>query len=104
MAAAWVVAMPLLVLVSSTLSLPVIGLRWTRLCQAVLPPVAAALAMGLVVTGFDQLLPAMSPATRLATTVPVGIVAYAGFALLFARDTVNHAIAMLRGRGKAATA
>jgi O-antigen/teichoic acid export membrane protein len=104
MAAAWVVSMPLLVLLSSSLSLPVLGLSWRRLGQAVLPPLAAALAMGAVVTGVDRLLPPLAPPVRLATLVPVGVIAYAGFVLLFARDIVNQALSVVRGRGKPAVA
>jgi O-antigen/teichoic acid export membrane protein len=104
MAAAWVVSMPLLVLLSSSLSLPVLGLSWTRLGQAVLPPLAAALAMGAVVTGVDRLLPPLAPPVRLAALVPVGVLAYAGFVMLFARDIVSQALAMVRGRAKPAAA
>ena len=104
MAAAWVISMPLLVLLSSSLSLPVLGLSWARLGQSVLPPLAAALAMGAVVTGVDRLLPPLAPPVRLAALVPVGVVAYAAFVLLFARDTVSQALAVVRGRGKPAAA
>ena len=101
MAAAWVVSMPLLVLVSSSLSLPVLGLSWGRLGRAVLPPLAAALAMGVVVVGVGSLLPPIAPPVRLMTLVPLGVVAYAGFVLLFARDIARQAFAMVRGRAKA---
>jgi O-antigen/teichoic acid export membrane protein len=104
MAAAWVVSMPLLVLLSSALSLPVLGLSWARLGRAVLPPLAAALAMGAVVAGIDRLLPPLAPPVRLMLLVPVGVVAYAGFVLLFAREVVSQALAMVRGRGKPAAA
>lgn len=104
MAAAWVVSMPLLVLVSSSLSLPVLGLSWGRLGRAVLPPLAAALAMGAVVVGVGSLLPPVAPPVRLMTLVPLGVVAYAGFVLLFARDIARQAFAMVRGRAKVATA
>jgi O-antigen/teichoic acid export membrane protein len=104
MAAAWVVSMPVLVLFSSALSLPVLGLSWARLGQAVLPPLAAALAMGAVVTGIDRLLPPLAPAVRLATLVPIGVIAYAGFVLLFARAIMSQALAMARGRAKPAAA
>jgi O-antigen/teichoic acid export membrane protein len=103
MAAAWVVSMPLLVLVSSSLSLPVLGLSWGRLARAVLPPLAAALAMGAVVVSVGSLLPPVAPPVRLMTLVPLGVVAYAGFVLLFARDVARQAFAMVRGRAKVAT-
>ncbi|MDB5738841.1 MAG: capsule biosynthesis protein CapK, partial [Sphingomonas bacterium] len=104
MAAAWVCAMPLLVLFSSRLSLPVIGLSGRRLGGALLPPLAAALAMGAIVAGVDRLLPAtIAPPQRLALLVPVGMIAYAGGVLLFARDLARQAIGTIRGR-RAATA
>ena len=104
MAAAWVVSMPILVLVSSSLSLPVLGLSWSRLARAVLPPLAAALAMGAVVVGVGSLLPPVAPPVRLMTLVPLGVVAYAGFVLVFARDVAKQAYTMVRGRAKAAAA
>lgn len=104
MAVAWVVSMPLLVLLSSALSLPVLGLSWVRLGMAVLPPLAAALAMGGVVTGIDHLLPPLAPPLRLAALVAAGVISYAGFVLLFARDITNQAIAVLRSRGGPAVA
>jgi O-antigen/teichoic acid export membrane protein len=104
MAGAWVVATPVLVLVSSRLALPVIGLSWRRLGGAIWPPLASALGMGLVVTGVDRLLPAMAPLGRLAILVPVGGVAYSGLILLIARPLVGQALAMVGGSRKPATA
>jgi O-antigen/teichoic acid export membrane protein len=99
MAAAWVAAMPLLVLISSTLSLPVIGLSWRRLAGAILPPFAAAAAMGALVALLDTMLPpVLAPALRLAILVPTGVIAYAGLVMLLARDLLRQAIAMVRGR------
>jgi hypothetical protein len=104
MAAAWVVATPLLVLVSSSLSLPVIGLSWRRLGGAIWPPLTAALGMGLAVGGVDRLLPAMAPLPRLAILVPAGVAAYAALVMLVARPLVVQALAMVRGRSRPATA
>ena len=101
---AWVAVMPLLVLLSSSLSLPVIGLSWTRLGEAVLPPLGAALGMGAIVYGVGRMLPAMVPALRLATLIPVGVIAYAGFVALLARPIALQTLAMLRGRGMQAAA
>jgi O-antigen/teichoic acid export membrane protein len=98
MAAAWVVAMPLLVLVSSALSMPVIGLSWRRLADAILPPFAAALAMGALVMAVDHALPPLSPPLRLALLVPAGVILYAGFVALVARDLAVRAFGMVRGR------
>lgn len=97
MAAAWAVAMPLLLLVSSTLSLPVIGLRPIALARAVLPPVLAAALMGVGVALVDHALPPLAPAARLAILVPAGVALYALLAWLLARALVRDAIAMARG-------
>ena len=105
MAAAWLAAMPLLLIVSSTLSLPAIGLAWRDLARAVLPPVVAATAMGLAVAAVDQLLPATLPAlTQLAVLVPAGMLLYAALTLAIARPLLIRAFAMIRGRAAAATA
>ena len=98
MAWAWVIVMPMLVLISSSLSLPVIGLRWSQLARAILPPLAAALAMGAIVYGVDRTLPLMAPLARLGSLIPVGIIAYAGFVALFARPIARQTLAMMRGR------
>jgi O-antigen/teichoic acid export membrane protein len=99
MAAAWVSAMPLLLLISSTLSLPVIGLSWRRLGATILPPLAAALVMGALVATLDRMLPILlPPPLRLAILVPTGVIAYAGLAMLLARDLIRQAIVMVRGR------
>ena len=98
MAWAWVAVMPLLVLLSSSLSLPVIGLSWAKLGQAILPPFGAALAMGAIVYGLDRILPPMAPVLRLVTLIPVGVIAYAGFVALLARPIALQTLAMVRGR------
>jgi O-antigen/teichoic acid export membrane protein len=98
MAGAWLAATPIMVVISSSLALPVIGLRWRQLGGALLPPVAASLAMGAVVLLVDTLLPPLPPPARLAVLVTIGVAAYAGFVLLFARDILSQAIGMIRGR------
>jgi O-antigen/teichoic acid export membrane protein len=104
MAWAWVTVMPMLVLLSSSLSLPVIGLRWGQLGRAVLPPLGAALAMGAIVYALDRMLPPIAPVLRLATLIPVGVIAYASFVALLARPIALQTLAMVRGRGKQAAA
>ena len=99
MAMAWVVSMPLLLAISSALALPVIGLSAATLARAILPPAAAAAAMGLVVLGVDRLLLAdATPLVRLVIDVPVGVLAYAPLVWLLARPQLRDAIAMVRGR------
>ncbi|HEY0269433.1 MAG TPA: lipopolysaccharide biosynthesis protein [Sphingomonas sp.] len=101
MAGAWVATMPVLLLISTALSLPVIGLSWRRLVMTLLPPLAAALGMGAIVALLDRMLPPLGPASRLAILVPTGVIAYASLVMLLARDLIGQAIAMVRGRGAA---
>jgi O-antigen/teichoic acid export membrane protein len=98
MAWAWVGVMPILVLVSTRLSLPVLGLGWRQLGGAVLPPLSAALAMGAIVAGADHILPSLPAVARLLILIGLGVLAYAALAMLLARDTVRRAHAMVRGR------
>ncbi len=99
MAGAWVATMPLLLLISTSLSLPVIGLSWRRMVSTILPSLGAAIAMAAIVTLLDRLLPDMlTPPLRLAILVPAGVIAYAGLAMLLARDLVRQAIGMVRGK------
>lgn len=99
MAAAWIAAMPPLLAFSATLSLPAIGLRAGALARAVLPPITAAAAMGMLVAAADRLLPPLAPAARLAALVPLGVVAYAALAMLLARPLVVDLLAMARRAG-----
>ena len=98
MAAAWVAAMPLLVLISSVLSLPVIGLGARDLGRAIAPPLAAAAAMGAGVAAVGAALPPLPPLVRLAILVPLGVALYVPLAWLLAREQLRVAIAMARGR------
>lgn len=98
LALAWVAAYPLYFLIASWRALPVIGAGAADLSRAVAPPVIAALAMGLVVMAVDRVLPAMSPASHLASLVAVGAATYAGWMLLFARRVVCELIAIMSKR------
>jgi O-antigen/teichoic acid export membrane protein len=98
MAWAWVGVMPILALVSSRLSLPVLGLGWAQLGRAILPPLTAAVTMGATVAGVERILPPLPPVARLLVLVAIGVLAYAGFVMLFARGTAMRAYAMVRGR------
>lgn len=99
MAKAWIFAFPLLTLITAAISLPALGLRPRDLLGALRAPVLATLGMAAVLLPFDMLLPPAMPLVRLALLVIVGILAYAGFAWLLARDAVRALIALLRGRG-----
>lgn len=85
----WVIAYPLYLGISLWRSLPVIGLSPAALWQAVLPPMIAATAMGLIVVTADNLLPPMPPPLRLAVLVAVGASAYVGWLVAFSRKVVH---------------
>ena len=95
---AWIVAYPVYLIIASARALPMIGARARDVADAVAPAALAALAMALAVTLVDRELPAMDAAARLALLVGTGGLAYAGWLMLFARDTVREVIATVRGR------
>lgn len=95
LAAAWIAAYPLYLLISCRRSLPVIGARFADLAGAVATPLLAASAMALVVTIVDHLTTA-PPLPHLALLVTIGGVTYAAWLMVFARDLVRETITMVR--------
>ncbi|MFL9840606.1 lipopolysaccharide biosynthesis protein [Sphingomonas sp. ST-64] len=93
---AWVAIWPLFLLLTAGRSLPVIGLSWRDLVAAVMPPVAAAVAMALIVALVDRALPPLGALAHLLTLVACGAAVYGAWLWLFARATVNDAIATIR--------
>lgn len=88
-AAAWLVAWPVLTAVSAAWSLSALGVRAEQLREALLPPVLAGTAMGLIVTVLDRALPPLPEAARLAVLVTVGGAVFGGWLLAFARDRLD---------------
>lgn len=88
-AASWLVAYPLLTIISAMWIMPLIGVRARDIKDALLPPVLAALAMALGVTALERALPAMSPLLRLSLEVATGGAIYMGWMLAFARDRLR---------------
>ncbi|MDZ3831486.1 MAG: lipopolysaccharide biosynthesis protein [Sphingopyxis sp.] len=100
---AWIIAYPLLLILAAARSLPVIGLKAEAFVRAVAPPIIAAAAMALVVLFVDRMLPALPPLGRLILLVGTGAPIYCLWLFLFARETANDLIRMIRGRrGEAA--
>lgn len=102
MAWAWLAGFPIHLIVTAVLALPVIGAGAGALARAVSPALVAAGAMATLVLLADRLLPAMAEQARLAILVPCGAAAYGAFLLLFARDVVEEALALVRRRPPAA--
>jgi O-antigen/teichoic acid export membrane protein len=104
LAQAWLAAFPLLLCVTMALSLPVIGVRLSRLARAIAPGLAASAAMAAAVALLDRMLPAMAPQPRLALLVTSGIALYAGLLMVFARPIVDDVVALVRRRRPAPVA
>jgi len=96
MAYAWLIGMPLLLVVSAALSLPAIGLSAATWARSASPGFFAAAGMVLVVLGLGALLPPLPPPARLAILVPAGTAAYGALLFLFGRTIVEEVLALLR--------
>lgn len=95
---AWLAAYPLLLALSATRSLPVIGIGAGAFARAIAPPVLASAGMALAVAAIDRALPALPQAARLALLVASGGLIYCLWLRLFARETIDDLIQLVRGR------
>ncbi|MCW0198992.1 lipopolysaccharide biosynthesis protein [Sphingopyxis sp.] len=95
---AWLIAYPLLLAFSAARSLPVIGIRPTAFIRSIMAPILAAAFMAVVTRLADHMLPALPQPVRLAILVATGGVTYCLWLLLFARETVNDLIRLVRGK------
>lgn len=101
MAYAWLLGFPLLTLVATILSLPVIGMPVRMLLAALMPSIVAGSAMAAVVTGADMLLPPLHPLAHLATLAAIGAISYGLTLLIAARPVITELAALARpGRGQ----
>lgn len=91
----WIVAYPIYLIASTWRSLPVIGASMQDLARAIAPSAIAAIAMAIIVTLVDGMLPPFAPLVRLALLVTVGAATYAGWLALFARHAVRELIAIV---------
>jgi O-antigen/teichoic acid export membrane protein len=98
-AAAWLVAYPLLTLFAAGITLPAIGVTKRELVRAILPPVLAAIAMAAGVWALDGVFADRTALVRLAIIGPVGGAIYLGLLWLFARERLLEPIGFLRNRG-----
>ncbi|MEV8367915.1 oligosaccharide flippase family protein, partial [Streptomyces niveus] len=88
LATAWLVAFPLLTVVTASLAMPVIGIGVATLAQAIAPALFCALGMSLVVLGVDGWLGGLATPLRLATLIVIGGLIYAGLIMTVTRSTV----------------
>lgn len=97
--AAWYMAYPLYLAISTWRTLPVIGVRLADLAEAIAPALAAAVAMAAAILLLDRLLPALPDLLHLAILVASGAALYLGTLAAFAPATLRDALAMVRKRG-----
>ena len=100
-AAAWLVGYPALTAITAAWSLPAIGVSRRELARAILPPVMAGLAMGVVVKLADLLAGGLPAMPRLALLSAIGGAVYLGWLTIFARPRLVEMFDMLRRRGRA---
>lgn len=98
LAAGWIAAYPVYLAISLQRSLPVIGARPGAVAAAILPPLAAATAMALIVLLTDRLLHDAHAIPRLVILVGVGAATYAAWLFAFARPLVREIVALARNR------
>ena len=98
MAWAWLIAFPLLTFAAAWLSLPVIGLGWSDLLNAIRPAVVAGTLMAAAVTGLDRLLPPLAPLPRLLLLGSSGATIYAAALAAFAPRVLREFANMVRAR------
>lgn len=96
--AAWFAAYPLYLAISTWRTLPVIGVRLRDLADGLASPVIAATGMAVIVSLLARLLPPMPALAELALLGAAGVAAYGGWLALFARDTLDEVVALVRNR------
>ncbi|MDT8761037.1 lipopolysaccharide biosynthesis protein [Sphingomonas psychrotolerans] len=96
--AAWFAAYPLYLAISTWRTLPVIGVRLRDLVDGLTPPVFAAVAMALIVSLVARVMPPMPAFAALTVLGCTGVLAYGGWLALFARETLDELVALIRNR------
>ncbi|TGX55214.1 lipopolysaccharide biosynthesis protein [Sphingomonas gei] len=96
--AAWFAAYPLYLAISTWRTLPVIGVRLRDLIDGLAAPVIAAAGMALIVSLLARLLPPLPALAQVALLGAAGVAVYGGWLALFARDTLDEVVALVRNR------
>ncbi|MBB5712264.1 oligosaccharide flippase family protein [Sphingomonas xinjiangensis] len=96
--AAWLLAYPVYLALSTWRTLPVIGVRARVLGAALAPPVVASLVMAGAVSAVDHALLPLIPLLRLLALTSVGAGVYCGWLVLFAPGLVRDVVALIRHR------
>ena len=99
---AWLLAFPILTLVTVRLAGKPMGLKASDLAAASVPALLASAAMALIVAGVDRALPHLSPALRLVVLIGAGGASFAAILFLFARATMDELVTLVARRNVAA--
>lgn len=94
----WLAAYPLYLAISLWRTLPVIGVSARELGASILPPLVAAVAMGLTVVTIDTALVGWPAPLRLCLLVAVGTAVYVGWLALFSRAVIDEIVTIVRRR------
>lgn len=92
----WLAAYPVYLAISLWRTLPVIGVSARALGASILPPLVAAIAMGLTVLTIDTGLAALAAPLRLCLLVAVGAAVYVGWLALFSRAVIDEIVTIVR--------
>ena len=98
MAAAWLIAYPVIAIITAIRSIPAISVAPHRLVSAIFAPAMAGLAMAIVVTLVARRVAFANPAVELAALVAIGALVYIGWLALFARDRLAELSGFIRNR------
>ncbi|CAN5231600.1 hypothetical protein BH10PSE12_BH10PSE12_35130 [soil metagenome] len=91
----WLLAFPILTIVTVRLAGAPMGLHARDVAKAATPAVLASAAMAVVVKAADLVLPALAAPIHLAILVAIGGLAFAAILLLFARSTANELLGLV---------
>ncbi len=91
----WLIAFPLLTIVTARFAGAPMGLRIIDLVRAAAPGIGCSVLMALGVMALDRMLPPMAAPIRLALLVPAGGLIFGATLLLCARETVADLIRLV---------
>ncbi len=94
----WLAAYPVYLAISLWRTLPVIGVSARALGASILPPLVAAIAMGLTVLAIDSALTGWPAPMRLCLLVATGAAVYVGWLALFSRAVIDEIVTIVRRR------
>lgn len=99
---AWLLAFPILTLITVRMAGAPMGLRLSEIVHASAPAVLASAAMAVMVMGVDDMLPPLAAPARLAALTCAGALSFVAILTLFARDAASELLGLVVRRTPAA--